>query len=460
MLYSRKTWLAAAAVGAATSIAPTVAHAQLSYALHLEGSAARMLGDSKGAQFGWGGGGLAAIELTLNDRVGLELPVGGLVLSDGTVDPDGLTPTQGGYGLFALPGVRVRPFGRPDPDAVWSAGGLWAAGGGGIAYTGELVRPAVDARLGFDFLPGDMFRVGPSVGYIQIIDTTSMVFPEDARMVLLGMHAAFEPRALPVVPSLDRDHDGILDRDDACPTNAEDLDQFHDEDGCPDNDNDEDTIADEDDHCPLAKEDFDGFEDDDGCPDADNDGDQIPDAQDQCPLVAEDRDDFQDGDGCPEKDNDEDGYLDENDGCPDDPETFNDYADEDGCPDEVQVRMVGSEILLDDRVHFAVDTAFVERRSHPLLGRLAKLMNDNPRWTKVRIQGHADDTGPDSYNERLSLARAKAVMRLLVQLGVAEDRLVIEAYGERKPAVTGVSPEARTRNRRVEFLILERRRAR
>jgi len=449
-----------AALGVAISLAPSVAKAQLSYAFHFEGSAARMVGDAKGEQFGWGGGGLAAIELTLNDRVGLELPVGGMVLSDGTVDPDGMTPTQGGYGLFALPGVRVRPFGRPDPDTAWSAGGLWTAGGGGLSYTGELLRPAVDARLGFDFLPGGMFRVGPSVGYIQIIDTTSMVFPEDARMVLFGLHAAFEPRALPVVHHLDRDRDGILDHDDHCPTNAEDFDQFMDDDGCPENDNDEDTIVDDDDRCPLEPEDVDQFEDDDGCPENDNDADGVPDTTDRCPLEAEDPDGFEDEDGCPDDDNDDDGYADPHDGCPNDPETFNDYADEDGCPDEIQVRMVGGEIVLDERVHFAVDTSYVERRSHPLIGRLAKLVNDNPRWTKVRIQGHADDTGPDGYNEQLSRARAKTVMRLLVQLGVARDRLVIEAYGERKPAVIGVSPEARTRNRRVEFLILERRGAR
>jgi len=450
-----------AALGFIASLAaPSSAHAQVSYALHLEGSAARMVGDAKGAQFGWGGGGMAAIELTLTDRIGLELPLGGLVLSDGTVDPEGLVPTRGGYGAFVLPGLRVRPFGRPDADSLASMGGLWMAGGGGLGYTGGLVRPAVDARLGFDVLPGSMFRVGPNVGYIQVIDTTSMVFPEDARMVLVGLHAAFEPRPIPATPDLDRDHDGILDRDDACPTNAEDVDHFKDEDGCPDHDNDDDTILDVDDRCPLQPEDIDQFQDEDGCPDHDNDNDRILDDDDRCPLQPEDVDQFQDEDGCPDHDNDDDGYPDQSDGCPDDAETFNDYADDDGCPDEVQVRMVGEEILLDERVHFAVDTAYVEQRSRPLMGRLAKLISDNPRWTKVRIQGHADDTGPEPYNDKLSAARAEAVRRLLVQLGVRESRLVIDAFGEHKPAVDGNSPGARTRNRRVEFLIVGRKRAR
>ena len=48
----------------------------------------------------------------------------------------------------------------------------------------------------------------------------------------------------------DEDGDGILDKDDACPNEAEDKDGFRDEDGCPEPDNDEDGIPDGDDECP------------------------------------------------------------------------------------------------------------------------------------------------------------------------------------------------------------------
>jgi OmpA-OmpF porin, OOP family len=48
----------------------------------------------------------------------------------------------------------------------------------------------------------------------------------------------------------DRDHDGVPDKDDRCPDEAEDIDGFEDQDGCPDPDNDHDGIPDEDDECP------------------------------------------------------------------------------------------------------------------------------------------------------------------------------------------------------------------
>ncbi len=65
----------------------------------------------------------------------------------------------------------------------------------------------------------------------------------------------------------DTDGDGIPDFRDECPTDAEDVDGFEDDDGCPDPDNDGDGIVDERDMCPDEPEDLDGFEDGDGCPD-------------------------------------------------------------------------------------------------------------------------------------------------------------------------------------------------
>lgn len=99
-------------------------------------------------------------------------------------------------------------------------------------------------------------------------------------------------------------------------------------------DSDEDGIADENDPCPGNAEDVDGFEDDDGCPDFDNDKDGIYDNKDGCPDAAEDFDGFEDMDGCPDDDNDKDGIMDTVDKCPGQKETVNGYKDEDGCPDQ------------------------------------------------------------------------------------------------------------------------------
>ncbi|MBL8625615.1 MAG: DUF4139 domain-containing protein [Myxococcales bacterium] len=84
--------------------------------------------------------------------------------------------------------------------------------------------------------------------------------------------AMVAPTATSVVASSstrggDADHDGVADVEDACPDGGEDVDGYHDDDGCPDGDNDADRIADADDRCPSEPETANGFEDDDGCPD-------------------------------------------------------------------------------------------------------------------------------------------------------------------------------------------------
>jgi hypothetical protein len=66
-------------------------------------------------------------------------------------------------------------------------------------------------------------------------------------------------------------------------------------------DRDSDGIPDASDRCPAQAEDVDGFADDDGCPEDDVDRDGIPDRTDRCPLAAEDRNDFRDDDGCPDE---------------------------------------------------------------------------------------------------------------------------------------------------------------
>ena len=73
---------------------------------------------------------------------------------------------------------------------------------------------------------------------------------------------------------------------------------------------------------------------------------------------------------------------------------------------------------------------------------------------QVEIEGHTDDTGNETYNQRLSLMRAKAVYDYLVQRGIPSERLSIRGYGSTKPIDKGTSAAARAANRRIVFRIL------
>jgi outer membrane protein OmpA-like peptidoglycan-associated protein len=340
----------------------------------------------------------------------------------------------------------VRPFAD---DAI---GGPWISLVAGGAQTGGLTRPMFDAGVGYDIAVSRSFGVGPMVGYLQVVQPDDELRPADGRVILLGIHASYAPARDDDGPG-DRDGDGILDPSDRCPDDPEDKDGFEDQDGCPDPDNDRDRVLDLDDACPIVAEDRDGFEDDDGCPDNDNDEDGLADAIDRCPNDPEDKDGFEDDDGCPDRDNDEDGLADAVDQCPNEPETKNGYADDDGCPDEEQVRVVGDRIVLDDRIHFATNSARIRPASFPLLERLAKLIQENPSYVHIGIQGHADERGPEWFNLRLSKDRAKSVLDFLVQRGIAAERLSYDGFGTTRPLVDRKDERAWFMNRRVEFEI-------
>jgi outer membrane protein OmpA-like peptidoglycan-associated protein len=72
------------------------------------------------------------------------------------------------------------------------------------------------------------------------------------------------------------------------------------------------------------------------------------------------------------------------------------------------------------------------------------------RGISVALEGYADWSGPDTYNERLGLSRADTVKRYLTeQLRIPAEHISVVSYGETKPAAPNTTREGRARNRRV-----------
>lgn len=76
------------------------------------------------------------------------------------------------------------------------------------------------------------------------------------------------------------------------------------------------------------------------------------------------------------------------------------------------------------------------------------------RVEAVVIEGHADWTGTEAYNQKLSERRADAVKTYLVQKGVAPSIIYTEGKGELEPVASNKTREGRSQNRRVEIEIL------
>lgn len=125
---------------------------------------------------------------------------------------------------------------------------------------------------------------------------------------------------------------------------------------------------------------------------------------------------------------------------------------------------VGSSIVLRN-IFFDLDKATLRPASTAELERLLKLLNENPTL-RIEISGHTDSQGDNAYNQKLSEARAKAVVDYLIKNNIKATRLEYKGYGEEKPIIPEADimkmktkterEEAHQQNRRTEFKILSK----
>jgi outer membrane protein OmpA-like peptidoglycan-associated protein len=106
------------------------------------------------------------------------------------------------------------------------------------------------------------------------------------------------------------------------------------------------------------------------------------------------------------------------------------------------------------RIPFAWDSARLAPEAHALLDTLAEVLQDGAMADKViRIEGHTDSAGSESYNLRLSYARAVAVQAYLRDAhGLAPSRLRVVGRG--KAQLFDPDHPYDASNRRVEFVNL------
>jgi outer membrane protein OmpA-like peptidoglycan-associated protein len=84
-----------------------------------------------------------------------------------------------------------------------------------------------------------------------------------------------------------------------------------------------------------------------------------------------------------------------------------------------------------------LDNVFAELKRRPL--------------PDIVVIGHTDTVGGLTYNDQLSLARAKRMREMLITLGIPAERIEAAGRGKREPLVPTEDNVAEPRNRRVEI---------
>lgn len=139
----------------------------------------------------------------------------------------------------------------------------------------------------------------------------------------------------------------------------------------------------------------------------------------------------------PPADTDGDGVVDPSDRCANTP--AGDKVDADGC---------SLTMVLD--VQFDTGKATFKPESSTHLDEFVQFLKSVPS-AKGMLEGHTDNVGSKTSNQKLSERRAEAVKAYVVSKGIDAARLETKGYGDAKPVADNATAEGRATNRRVQF---------
>jgi len=121
---------------------------------------------------------------------------------------------------------------------------------------------------------------------------------------------------------------------------------------------------------------------------------------------------------------------------------------------EIKPIEVGSSYRLND-IYFPSNSDELTHNSLFVLDGFIEFLTENPKIT-IAIHGHTDDIGSDESNQVLSENRAKSVYNYILSKGIKQSRMSYKGFGESKPIASNTTEAGRAKNRRTEFVILNK----
>ncbi len=120
------------------------------------------------------------------------------------------------------------------------------------------------------------------------------------------------------------------------------------------------------------------------------------------------------------------------------------------------VELRDNKIEIHEKIQFEENKATIKSESFGLLKEIADVIKANPQVKKISIEGHASAEGDAKRNKTLSDQRSKSVVDYLVKTEAIEaQKLAAKGWGIEKPIAPNDTEENRSKNRRVEFLVVE-----
>jgi outer membrane protein OmpA-like peptidoglycan-associated protein len=106
-------------------------------------------------------------------------------------------------------------------------------------------------------------------------------------------------------------------------------------------------------------------------------------------------------------------------------------------------------------VFFDEDQTNLRLGATTALESVVEALKASPRYKRILVAGHTDDTGRPDYNVKLAEGRANSVAAYLAARGISTDQIKIESFSASRPVATNRTAAGRQLNRRTEVSLVD-----
>jgi peptidoglycan-associated lipoprotein len=123
--------------------------------------------------------------------------------------------------------------------------------------------------------------------------------------------------------------------------------------------------------------------------------------------------------------------------------------------DKANRRLVYEVVLSEDGGNFKFGKTVLPDEAKQKIDEMVAQLKQDPKNVFIEIEGHTDNVGSKTINEKLGLERAEAVQRYLYeQYQIPLHKMNVISYGEEKPVAPNKTKAGRAQNRRVVIKVL------
>jgi outer membrane protein OmpA-like peptidoglycan-associated protein len=123
--------------------------------------------------------------------------------------------------------------------------------------------------------------------------------------------------------------------------------------------------------------------------------------------------------------------------------------------DKANRRLVYEVVLSEDQGNFKFGKTVLPDEAKTKIDEMVSQLKQDPKNIYLEIEGHTDNVGDKTINEKIGLARAEAVKKYLYeQYQIPLHKMNVISYGEEKPIAPNKTKAGRAQNRRVVIKVL------